>query len=50
MFHVFFQAPLCLRGVLGLGDGLKNPEIMEMRVFGFSNKQVEILLDQIEAE
>ena len=38
--------------VLGLGNGFKNPEIIEMMVFGFSfpHKQIEKLLIQIEAE
>ena len=36
--------------VLGLGDGFKNPEMIEMRSFGFCHKQIEILLYRIEAE
>ena len=34
--------------VLGLGDGFKNPEIMEMMLFGFSHRRIEKLLDQID--
>ena len=36
--------------VLGLGDGFKNPEIIDMRVLGFSHKQIEKLLIQLGAE
>ena len=35
---------------LGLGDRFKNPKIKEMRVFGLSHTQIEISLNQIEAE
>ena len=35
--------------VLGLKDTSKNPEIMKMRVLGFSRKQLEKLLAQNEA-
>ena len=33
-----------------LGDGFKNPEIIEMKGFGLSHEQIKILLYQIEAE
>ena len=36
--------------VLGLGDGFKNQEIMEIRVSGLSNNEIGILLYQNEAE
>ena len=36
--------------VLGLGDGLKNQEIMKMMVWGLQNTEIGILLYQTEAE
>ena len=36
--------------VLGGSDGFKNPEIIQMRSFGLSHKQIDILLYQSEAE
>ena len=36
--------------VLGAGDTSKSFEIIEMRALRFSHKQIEKLLDQIEAE
>ena len=36
--------------VLGLGDGLKNQEIMKIGVLGFGNNEIVILLYQSEAE
>ena len=34
----------------GASDGSKNPEIIEMRRFGFSNNKTEILIEQNESE
>ena len=36
--------------VLGLGDGLKKPEIIEMLSLDFSNNEIGILLYRFEAE
>ena len=44
------MSPKIKKLVLGLGDGFKNPEIIEMKIFGHSHKQIGVLLYQIEAE
>ena len=44
MIWVFFRRPFEVSGPF------KNPEIIEMNVFGFSHKQIDKLLYQIEAE
>ena len=57
MFQGFFLIVCRYPGVskdeiIGFGSRghVQNPEIMEMRVFGFSHKQIEQFWNQIEAE
>ena len=53
IFLICFRCPDVSKDkklVLGLGDGFKNPEIMEFAVLGFSNNEIRILLYQYGAE
>ena len=50
IFLIVFMCPGVSKDKLGLGHGFKNPEVIEMRSFGLSHKEIKISLYQIEAE